>query len=43
VVAQMEILPPASLAEWLSWPLYYCGQFLICTGVIQALRRDHQA
>lgn len=30
-------------AEWLIWPLYYCGQFLICTGVIQTLRRDHQA
>ncbi|OCC24507.1 hypothetical protein MB02_03180 [Croceicoccus estronivorus] len=43
VVAQMHVLPPASPAEWFSWPLYYCGQFLICTGVIQTLRRDHQA
>jgi uncharacterized membrane protein YhhN len=25
------------------WPLYYFGQFLICTGVIQTLRRDHLA
>ncbi len=25
------------------WPLYYAGQLLICTGVIQTLRRDHQA
>lgn len=25
------------------WPLYYVGQFLICTGVIQTLRRDHKS
>ena len=43
VVAQMNLLPLGSLAEWLGWPLYYSGQFLICTGVIQTLRRDHQA
>lgn len=24
--------------DWLVWPLYYAGQFLICTGVIQRLR-----
>lgn len=30
-------------AHWLVWPLYYVGQFLICTGVVQTLRRDHQA
>ncbi len=24
--------------DWLVWPLYYAGQFLICTGVIQKLR-----
>ncbi|WP_324260218.1 lysoplasmalogenase [Altererythrobacter sp. H2] len=27
------------LADWLIWPLYYSGQFLIATGVVQALRR----
>jgi uncharacterized membrane protein YhhN len=31
------------IQDWLIWPLYYTGQFLICTGVIQTLRRDHQA
>jgi hypothetical protein len=28
----------ALAASWLSWPLYYVGQFLIATGVIQTLR-----
>ncbi len=32
-----------SVTGWLVWPLYYTGQLLICTGVIRALRRDHQA
>jgi uncharacterized membrane protein YhhN len=31
------------VAGWLVWPTYYVGQFLICTGVVQTLRRDHQA
>lgn len=31
--------PLATLAaSWLAWPLYYIGQFLIATGVIQSLR-----
>lgn len=32
-----------NLPHWLIWPTYYVGQFLICTGVVQTLRRDHQA
>jgi hypothetical protein len=32
-----------NLPHWLIWPTYYIGQFLICTGVVQTLRRDHQA
>lgn len=32
-----------SMTEWLVWPLYYAGQFLICTGVIQTVRKDHAA
>jgi uncharacterized membrane protein YhhN len=32
-----------TLAGLLGWPLYYVGQFLICTGVVQTLRKDHQA
>lgn len=31
------------LTEWFVWPLYYAGQFLICTGVIQRLRRERLA
>jgi hypothetical protein len=31
------------LPDWLIWPTYYIGQFLVCTGVVQTLRRDHQA
>lgn len=33
----------APLPDLLVWPLYYFGQFLICTGVIQQLRREHLA
>ncbi|MGX7952576.1 lysoplasmalogenase family protein [Tsuneonella sp. HG249] len=29
--------------EWFVWPLYYAGQFLIVTGVMRTLRRDHAA
>ena len=28
------------LASWFIWPIYYSGQFLIATGVIQQLRRQ---
>lgn len=28
------------VTSWLVWPLYYAGQFLICIGVIQRLRRE---
>ncbi|MGD9665432.1 MAG: lysoplasmalogenase [Novosphingobium sp.] len=31
------------LAWWLGWPLYFIGQFLICTGTIQQLKREHRA
>ena len=30
---------PRDIAEWLVWPLYYGGQFLIATGVIQTIRK----
>ena len=30
----------AKIADWLVWPLYYFGQFLIATGVIQTLRKE---
>lgn len=32
---------PREIGSWLIWPLYYGGQFLIATGVIQAIRRGH--
>jgi hypothetical protein len=32
-----------SVAEWLVWPLYYIGQFLIVTGVVQRLRGERHA
>lgn len=28
---------PSEIAEWLVWPLYYAGQFLIATGVVQTV------
>ena len=27
-------------AEWMVWPLYYVGQLMIATGVVQALRNE---
>ena len=30
----------AELAASLVWPIYYSGQFLIATGVIQTLRKE---
>ena len=43
IFSQMGPFDAGIVAEWLIWPCYYIGQFLICTGVIQTLRRDHQA
>lgn len=39
IFAQLGGKLDPSVNEWLVWPLYYAGQFLICTGVIQTLRR----
>ncbi len=30
---------PAAVSDWLVWPLYYGGQLLIATGVVQSLRK----
>ena len=38
IFARMGPLAGSPLPEWLIWPLYYFGQFLICTGVIGTLR-----
>ena len=37
--AQMGPLSSSAVPEILVWPIYYLGQFLICTGVIQTLRK----
>lgn len=29
-----------TVADWMVWPLYYIGQIMIATGVVQALRND---
>jgi len=38
IFARFGPLEGSVLPDWLIWPLYYFGQFLICTGVIQTLR-----
>jgi uncharacterized membrane protein YhhN len=43
IFARMGGAGLGDLPHWLIWPIYYVGQFLICTGVVQTLRRDHQA
>lgn len=44
IFARFGPLEGSVLPDWLIWPLYYFGQFLICTGVVQSLRhRDPRA
>ncbi len=38
IFARLGPLESSAIPDWLIWPLYYFGQFLICTGVIQSLR-----
>lgn len=40
IFARMGIVDAGPIADWLVWPIYYSGQFLIATGVIQTLRSD---
>ena len=40
IFARMGAWPGNPVSAWLVWPLYYAGQFLIATGVIQRLRRS---
>lgn len=42
IFARMGPLAGDVLAKALIWPLYYFGQFLICTGAISFLRRQGQ-
>ena len=39
IFAQMGVLAHSPLPGLLIWPLYYFGQFLICTGVVGELQR----
>jgi len=39
IFSRMGPLAHSALPGLLIWPLYYFGQFLICTGVVGALRR----
>lgn len=39
IFARMGALAQIPLPDLLIWPLYYFGQFLICTGVVGELRR----
>ena len=38
IFAQMGALAGSAVPDLLIWPLYYFGQFLICTGVVGELR-----
>lgn len=39
IFARMGALAQSPLPDLLIWPLYYFGQFLICTGVVGELKR----
>lgn len=43
IFARMGGVLDERITEWFVWPLYYLGQFLIATGVMRTLRRDHKA
>lgn len=43
LLAAQGPLAGSRLPYLLGWPLYYAGQFLICTGVTLTLRRNQQA
>ena len=40
IFARMDGALPENITAWLIWPIYYLGQFLIATGVIQTLRHE---
>ena len=40
IFARMGDILAGGLYELLIWPIYFCGQFLIATGVIQTLRKE---
>ncbi|MEM1052280.1 MAG: lysoplasmalogenase family protein [Pseudomonadota bacterium] len=40
IFSQMGPYDLGSLPEWLIWPLYFAGQLMIATGVVQTLRGE---
>ena len=40
IFAELGPLADSAIPSLLIWPLYYTGQFLICTGIIQTMRGD---
>jgi uncharacterized membrane protein YhhN len=40
IFARMDLMATSPVPDLLIWPIYYLGQFLIATGVIQTLRHD---
>lgn len=40
IFSRLGFMGENALADWLIWPLYFSGQLLIATGVIQTLRGD---
>lgn len=43
IFARLGPLAASPLPDALIWPLYYLGQLLICTGVVAASHRRHEA
>ena len=39
IFAEMGPLANSDIARYLVWPIYYLGQFLIATGVVQTMRK----
>ena len=43
IFARMGVMADSAIPGLAIWPLYYIGQFLICTGVVDELRGRHPA
>lgn len=40
IFSQVGFIGENPVAQWLIWPIYYVGQFMIATGIIQTLRHE---
>ena len=43
IFARLGVQAESAVPDLLIWPLYYFGQFLICLGVVGALRERERA